>query len=520
MVSAGLSSFMGAFVAREHSPAIGDEHGARVPEVAGRRASSSSTCHVEYGFIILNISQSETEVARVLLPRGPLHDLAGVLAPATEQPQRRGASAPNEDHKMQRAMAVLRFVILAVLVGSATIASASVPAADGTYSGCYFKSLGTIRLIDTAIPAQKCVAGFETVVTWSKTGPQGPAGVPGTPGATGAPGANGANGTNVTASAIDPITDSRCGFLGGVEVFQDGVSKAVVCSIQGPAGAPGAPGTPGAPGAKGDMGLTGSPGATGQPGPPGASVSVAIEPPGANCAGGGARISDGSGNVAYSCTGGSGGAPRCTPQGACSNSGKMGCAYDKQCNLGEQCWWTKTTPRFVDNGDGTITDNRTCLMWEKKSPAGTGDLHDAGNLYTWSAATASSNFDGTVATVFLRGLNTVAFAGYSDWRLPTTEGVPGNPNAGDPSHLTGEDPEIESIARLCVDSLPCWDPIFGPSPVNRIDAIYWSGSTVPPGAYALRAFSAEFIGLSGPWVAFQTLGKYVATHARAVRRVP
>ena len=27
-------------------------------------------------------------------------------------------------------------------------------------------------------------------------------------------------------------------------------------------------------------------------------------------------------------------------------------------------------PRFVDNGDGTITDNRTGLMWEKKTSCG------------------------------------------------------------------------------------------------------------------------------------------------------
>jgi hypothetical protein len=197
------------------------------------------------------------------LLRGPLHDLACVLAPASEQLQTRGASAPSEDYQMRTARAVLRSVMPAALVASATIASASVPAADGTYTGCYFKSLGTIRLIDTAIPAQKCLAWFEMVVTWNKTGLQGPAGAPGATGATGAPGANG---TNVTASAINPISDSRCGFLGGVEVFQDGVSKAVVCSIQG---APGASGTPGVPGAKGDTGVAGPQGVAGPTGPPG-----------------------------------------------------------------------------------------------------------------------------------------------------------------------------------------------------------------------------------------------------------
>lgn len=84
--------------------------------------------------------------------------------------------------------------------------------------------------------------------------------------------------------------------------------------------------------------------------------------------------------------------------------------------------------RFVDNMDGTITDNRTGLMWEKKadldgvgvactSAAACPDPHDADNLYTFS-------FDnplgppGTAQTVLLAQLN-AGFAGYSDWRLPT-----------------------------------------------------------------------------------------------------
>ncbi len=39
-------------------------------------------------------------------------------------------------------------------------------------------------------------------------------------------------------------------------------------------------------------------------------------------------------------------------------------------------------PRFVDNGDGTITDNQTGLMWEKKDQAG--GLHDSRTGYTWA----------------------------------------------------------------------------------------------------------------------------------------
>ncbi len=39
-------------------------------------------------------------------------------------------------------------------------------------------------------------------------------------------------------------------------------------------------------------------------------------------------------------------------------------------------------PRFVDNGNGTITDRQTGLMWEKKTTDGS--IHDLYNSYSWS----------------------------------------------------------------------------------------------------------------------------------------
>jgi len=41
-----------------------------------------------------------------------------------------------------------------------------------------------------------------------------------------------------------------------------------------------------------------------------------------------------------------------------------------------------TDDRFVDNGDGTVTDNMTGLMWEKKDNSS--GIHDMDNIYTWS----------------------------------------------------------------------------------------------------------------------------------------
>jgi hypothetical protein len=62
---------------------------------------------------------------------------------------------------------------------------------------------------------------------------------------------------------------------------------------------------------------------------------------------------------------------------------------------------------YVDNGDGTITDAVTGLMWEKLSDDGS--IHDADAAYGWPDALA----------VKLATLNTSpCFAGHCDWRVP------------------------------------------------------------------------------------------------------
>jgi hypothetical protein len=61
---------------------------------------------------------------------------------------------------------------------------------------------------------------------------------------------------------------------------------------------------------------------------------------------------------------------------------------------------------YTDNGNGTITDNNTGLMWEKKSNDGT--FNSFTILYTWDQA----------FTVHVAGLNAGTFGGHSDWRLP------------------------------------------------------------------------------------------------------
>jgi hypothetical protein len=78
---------------------------------------------------------------------------------------------------------------------------------------------------------------------------------------------------------------------------------------------------------------------------------------------------------------------------------------------------------YTDNGDGTITDNNTGLMWEKKDDSG--GIHDKDNGYTWS--TGTNDMDGTMVTTFLDTLNDVGgggancFAGHCDWRIPNVK---------------------------------------------------------------------------------------------------
>ena len=56
---------------------------------------------------------------------------------------------------------------------------------------------------------------------------------------------------------------------------------------------------------------------------------------------------------------------------------------------------------FVDNGDGTVTDRATGLMWEQKG-----------------SKKEKSDYS---AKKYLKSLNKKKFAGYDDWRIPTIE---------------------------------------------------------------------------------------------------
>ena len=130
---------------------------------------------------------------------------------------------------------------------------------------------------------------------------------------------------------------------------------------------------------------------------------------------------------------------------------------------GSTAWRLSGAPRFVDNADGTITDNQGGLTWEKKAELGSVNFanpHNADNYYQWSgtctvntsklcqpssaaatlcAASAEGGTTGcdqctggdgtcnaaTTIWTWAADLNTASFAGHTNWRIPTRQELEG-----------------------------------------------------------------------------------------------
>jgi hypothetical protein len=99
---------------------------------------------------------------------------------------------------------------------------------------------------------------------------------------------------------------------------------------------------------------------------------------------------------------------------------------------------------FIDNGDGTVTDPSSGLMWQQTTAPGS---------YTWEQA--------------LSYCENLALAGYTDWRLPTIR-------------------DLDSIVDLNIGA-PAIDSTYFP---DTVPALFWSAS---PGVYdTTSAWSLAF----------------------------
>jgi hypothetical protein len=122
---------------------------------------------------------------------------------------------------------------------------------------------------------------------------------------------------------------------------------------------------------------------------------------------------------------------------------------------------------YQDNGDGTVTDLDTGLMWEKQSDDNS--INDRDQLFTW--ATSQSH---------IAALNTNNFANHNDWRMPNARELLSLVDYG--------------VANPAIDSSAFHTNCFGgctPSVCSCTAFLaYWTGTTVTnlPGS----AFTVNF----------------------------
>lgn len=132
---------------------------------------------------------------------------------------------------------------------------------------------------------------------------------------------------------------------------------------------------------------------------------------------------------------------------------------------------------YVDNGDGTISDLNTHLMWEKKSADGS--IHDQNNSYVWADAFST----------FIGGLNAGGgFAGHTDWRLPNVKELQSILNYENVGLAVSTPFNANCGAGCTVTTCSCTQSSF-----------YWSATTYAsgPGGAWWVFFSNGDVGTSG-----------------------
>jgi hypothetical protein len=132
-----------------------------------------------------------------------------------------------------------------------------------------------------------------------------------------------------------------------------------------------------------------------------------------------------------------------------NNTSEITCPSPGQPFYGQDAQYTTNPMSFTDNGDGTVTDNVTGLVWQKQDDNVTRNWADAG--------------------AYCDGLT---LAGHTDWRLPNEY-------------------ELQGIVNYSRYN-PSIDPTYFPGTKS---AGYWSSSTYADGSY-----DAWFVGFDDGFV--------------------
>lgn len=114
---------------------------------------------------------------------------------------------------------------------------------------------------------------------------------------------------------------------------------------------------------------------------------------------------------------------------------------------------TGNAPSYTDNGDGTVTDGITGLMWQQSPDTdGDGDI-DAADKFTYAEA--------------VNGAIACTVGGHTDWRLPTIKELQG---------IVDYTNSPDSSASAAIDSLFNTSTITNEGGVTDYPS-FWSGTT-------------------------------------------